>query len=211
MNRTLRVIYVVSLLVTPALANQMARAQTPPARSTVLDARSQAEIEKIYAERDKFRAEEAYFKRSQYFNLGQNFAGFLAIAISVWLAGKQIAAQQKVQTKQAEDAAKLQDHRARVDALLKAAELAIDAPTSGQVRSRAKILSSLLSELVPDFGKKLDALDFSKIGFASYRARFMSLFAAMANSPSEAALLAESYNLLFPNDDEMSHGCVQKL
>ena len=174
-------------------------------------AKRQAEIDKLNAERDKLLAESAYFSKAQWFSLAQNGAGFLAIVISIVIAGRQITAQHKAQQVQADENSKLLDLRAKVDATLKAAEIAMNAPTTGQLRSRAKLLAALLNDLVPNFGEKLTDLDYDKIGFASHRARFLTLLESIASHPEEAKRLTEIYFRLFPQDDKNSGGNIAKL
>ncbi len=173
--------------------------------------KARAETKKLLAEADKLRAEEHNLKNPLVSSSLQILLGLFTVAASVLVAAYQVSQQRVAQKKQAHDALELQHKRARVDALLKAAELAIDAPTTGMMRSRAEILSNLLTDLVPDFGKSLRDLDFTKVGFAAYRQRFMTLFESMAGSPDSAAKIAETYNILFPDDDEMSKMRITRL
>jgi len=175
------------------------------------DAKAQADIEKLNAERDKLRVEASYYRNAQWFSLAQNTIGFAAIVIPIVIAIRQLNAQRTAQQERAKTEFDLLAQRARVDASLKAVEIAMNAPTTGQVRSRAEILSALLQELVPDFGKRLKDLDYSKIGFASYRSRFSTLLEAIASHPNDALLLVEIYNTLFPDDDVNSHGRIKEL
>jgi hypothetical protein len=171
--------------------------QTVPA---TISKQSDAEVQKDIAEAKKLDAETASLKITPWIGLAQNTVGFLAILIPVLLGVQQLRAQRTAL-----------EERAKVDASLKAAEIAMNAPTTGQVRSRAQVLSVLLKDFVPDFGAQLDTLDFEKIGFASYRVRFLSLLEAIASHPEKALLLAETYQTLFPGDDENSRGRITEL
>ncbi len=161
---------------------------------------ARAETQKLIAEKNKLDAERDYYRRTPWINLGQNLVGLAAVVITIFIGLRQLQEQRSAQV-----------IRAKVDASIKAAEIAMSAPTTGQVRSRAKILAVLLEDFVPDFGKKLSGLDFTKIGYASYRARFTTLLEAIASHPEKALLIAESYNVLFPDDDKATDGRISKL
>jgi hypothetical protein len=170
-----------------------------------------AETEKLKAEKSKLESEASYYRNAQWFTLVQYLIGFAALAIPALIAVRQLAEQRRAQQERARTDSELLAIRARVDASLKAAEIAMNAPTTGQIRSRAQILSTLLQDLVPDFGKTLAGLDFTKIGLASYRSRFSTLLDAIASEPDHALLFVEIYDTLFPEDDANSHGCIAAL
>jgi hypothetical protein len=162
--------------------------------------RLDAEIQKLNAERDKLKAEAASLRRPVWVSLLPNIAGVIALIASLAIGLRQLIEQRQAQAL-----------RARVDASLKAAEIAMNAPTTGQVRSRADILAVLLKDFVPGFGDQLSTLDFNKIGFASYRSRFSSLLEAISSQPEKALLLTETYAILFPEDDKNSGGRISEL
>jgi hypothetical protein len=101
--------------------------------------------------------------------------------------------------------------RAEVDARLKAAEIAMSSASTGQVRAKSAVLSALLTDLIPNFGIKLRDLDYKKVGFASYRERFLKLLEAISADPDHAELITHCYNQLFPADDKNSSGKVSNL
>lgn len=173
--------------------------------------RTSAEIDKLTAERNKLHAEADYYRNAHWFSLAQNTIAFIAILIPVIIAIRQIGAQKTAQQDRAQTEIELLSLKAKVDASLKAAEIAMNAPTTGQVRARAEILSALLQDLVPDFGNKLKDLDYSRIGFASYRARFLSLLEAVSSHPENAAFIVDVFEKLFPEDDKNSHGRIEAL
>jgi hypothetical protein len=162
--------------------------------------RLRAEIEKLNAERDKLRAEAASLKDAPWVTLAQTLIAALAILTPIIIALQQVR-EQRLAVRE----------RGKIEATLKAAEIAMDAPTSGQVGSRAQILATLLKDLVPDFGNELSNLDFKSIGFNSYRVRFSKLLEAIAGHPEYALLIAETYRILFPNDNKRSDGRIDQL
>jgi hypothetical protein len=207
-----------TILLAGICATAVAQKAPPAGSASIEETKAQAEIERTYAERDKLIAERdklkmetENYKKNQTLTLLPSFIGLATIVITVLIATRQIAAQQTALRTQAAENSILQQNRSKVDALIKAAELAMDAPTTGMMRSRSKILSALLNDLVPDFGKKLGELDFEKYGFASHRDRFISLLQNIANNPENALLLTESYDILFPQDDKSTKGRINSL
>ena len=181
--------------------SQAAAGHAPIAAAADQDTRDGAEIKKLHAETEKLQAEKRYYEKSPWFSLAQYTIGFLAIIIPVALAFKQVGEQRSVMRE-----------RAQVDASLKAAEIAMSAAATDQVRARALMLGALLKDFVPDFGDKLlsDPM-YNSIGLASYRTRFAALLDAIAGHPDEALLFAEIYNLLYPDDDRNSRGRITAL
>ena len=139
MKTPIRVLFFLAALSVVAIGENPA--ETPAAREL---RKSNAEIAKTVAETEKLNAEAANFRNAPWFSIVQYIFGLAAIVTPIVIAIKQIGEQRE-----------LQRMRARVDASLKAAEIAMNAPATDQVHARTKMLAALLQELVPDFGKKL--------------------------------------------------------
>ena len=156
--------------------------------------RVKAETQMLHAESDKLQAEAASLRRPAFESLLPSLIGFGAILTSV-IVGLWQLHQQRL----------MQNERAKVDTSLKAVEIVMNSPSSSQVHARAKIIKVLFCDLIPDFEAHLNEVDWHSIGYASYRARFLNLLDDIAGKPQDALLIAEAYNILFPEDHKLGH------
>src|SRR4029077_21075359 len=162
---------------------------------------AQEDPEKLRWEIEKLKAETASLKKSQVPDFWKFLLGVLAtVTAPLLLASWQIFAQRRAQ-----------QARAEVDARLKAAEIAMNSPSTGQVRAKAAVLTALLADLIPNFASPLRDLDYKKVGFASYRERFLKLLEAISANPDKAHIIVQCYNELFPADDKNSNGKISTL
>ncbi|HKV95376.1 MAG TPA: hypothetical protein VJW20_22715 [Candidatus Angelobacter sp.] len=179
----------------------VSEAPTPAPKTPDTQPLTHEDPEKLRWEIEKLKAETAKLQKSEIPDLWKFLAGiFATVTIPLLLASWQIHTQRKAQ-----------QTRAEVDARLKAAEIAMNSQSTGLVRSKAAIIAALLTDLIPNFGTTLKGLDYKKIGYASYRERFLKLLDAISANPDHAELIVKAYNQLFPADDANSHGRISAL
>ncbi|MBV9085589.1 MAG: hypothetical protein JOZ62_23185 [Acidobacteriaceae bacterium] len=90
---------------------------------------------------------------------------------------------------------------------LKAAEIALNSPYGGQIKSRAKAIAALFPNELPGFA------NFTARDFTMYSApeRILELLKLIAANPQNRKDILESYSLLFPRDLEDNGELINKL
>jgi hypothetical protein len=186
---------------------EMLKAETKVQEATLekvrLDYEAQkAQTNKLAAETRKLELESHTFRAEELLKWLLGAAGLtIPFVLAMWQLAKQSANQLEAQAKQADlERGKIRE-QAKLEAQLKAIEIAMSSPTSGGVKNRLQVMKKIM----PDwFVNVPDKLDFENLGFASYRERFLKLIQLIAEHPESKLLAVEAYRALLTEGDKIN-------